>query len=114
MMLNSKKIMIPTKTGKIVENIDNILYFQSKGNNCTIKTIDCKSIHSTKSLKLYEENYADRCFIRVHKSYLINFNHVVELISKDDFHIKLIDGSCIRIAARRRSFVRKLFIYGCN
>jgi two-component system, LytTR family, response regulator len=113
MNLKNNKILIPTKSGRIVEEIDNILYFQSKGNYCTIKTLDGKEIDSTKSLKLYEENFTDGCFMRVHKSYLVNFNHVIELNSKNDFHVKLNDGSCIKIAARRQSFVRKMFISRC-
>ncbi|MCX6232983.1 MAG: LytTR family DNA-binding domain-containing protein [Bacteroidetes bacterium] len=114
MNINPNKIILPTKNGIIFEVIENILYFQSNGNYSIIKTIDGKKIDSTKSLKLFEENFGNKCFIRVHKSYLINFNHVVELVSKDELCLILIDGSSIKISARKRSYVRKLFIYGSN
>ena len=112
--LRINKILIPTKNGFIFEEMDNIVYFKSKGNYAMIKMISGKEILSTKSLKIYEENYTNGQFLRVHKSYLVNIKHIIEYNFNDNYYVKLKNDDFIKIAVRKRSYVKKVFINGCK
>lgn len=109
MKIHSNKIMIPSKCGIIIEEVDNILYVQSKINYCIIKMADGKEFEFTKPLKTFEKNYPYNCFFRIHKTYLVNINHVTEIVLTNNSHVKLKTGCCLNIAVRRRSEIRKLF-----
>lgn len=65
-------------------NPDDIIYFKSDGNYCTIYFEDNKKIVLCKKLKEIEKELDDNLFFRVHKSYIINLNKVTSYIISDN------------------------------
>ncbi len=73
----SGKITIPVQNGFEVLAVENILYCQADDNYTNIFLTDGKKLVS-KTLKYFEEILKPSGFARVHKSYLVNVNAIVE------------------------------------
>lgn len=71
------KITIPVSQGFEVLQIQDIYYCQADDNYTHIYLNGGKKLVS-KTLKYFEDALSDNGFARVHKSYLVNVNHVVE------------------------------------
>ena len=90
-----KKKRIVLKTSEMLHAIDenDIIYCESDGNYTTFHTVQSENIVITKSLKHAEEILSPQIFIRCHRSFLVNKNHVLKydkhgfLISKNEHKI---------------------------
>lgn len=79
-----------------------ILYFKSSGrytefhlNNKTTPLV------ASKSLGEYECQLAFKEFFRIHNSYMVNLNHLVDITKKSGNYCRLIDGTELPISRRR-------------
>lgn len=89
--------------GKLVRlNNDDILYIESMGDYVKFVTGDKKYVtHNT--IKNLEEKVNKSCFIKVHRSYIINFTKIDDIRENDLF----IKGNEIPISKAHRSEVMK-------
>ena len=89
--------------GKLVRlNNDDILYIESMGDYVKFVTIDKKYItHNT--IKNLEEKVNRQCFIKVHRSYIININKIDD-IRENDLYIK---GNEIPVSKAHKADVLK-------
>ena len=71
------KITIPVQNGFEVLEVENILYCQADDNYTNIFLTNGKKLVS-KTLKYFEEILKPSGFARVHKSYLVNVNAIIE------------------------------------
>ncbi len=83
--------------------VSDILYFESHGRKVNIVLSDeTKSFYG--KLSLVEEQITNRDFIMIHKSYLINFNHVTEYTYE---YVKMSNGQVLTISQNNRKAVRE-------
>lgn len=76
----TKKIGISHSNGIELILPDEIVYIKGEGAYSEIHLTDGKKILASKNLKMFEENLAENPqFIRVHKSYIVNFNHLISI-----------------------------------
>lgn len=89
--------------GKLVRlNNDDILYIESMGDYVKFVTFDKKYItHNT--IKNLEEKVNRQCFIKVHRSYIININKIDD-IRENDLYIK---GNEIPVSKAHKAEVLK-------
>lgn len=89
--------------GKLVRlNNDDILFIESMGDYVKFVTIDKKYItHNT--IKNLEEKVNRQCFIKVHRSYIININKIDD-IRENDLYIK---GNEIPVSKAHKADVLK-------
>lgn len=75
--VNLKKRFFTYKVGKrnYTENLDRILYFESKGRKVNINTID-QVIECYGTMKTALEQVELQMFVQVHKSYIINMEYL--------------------------------------
>jgi two-component system LytT family response regulator len=79
----SNRITISHSKGiKIVDDIS-ILYLEGDGNCTNIHFSDGTVFLDTRTLKVYEEILNNSRFYRIHKKYIINLTHLVELLQDD-------------------------------
>jgi two-component system LytT family response regulator len=76
-----------------------ILRIEGNGNYSMICFTDGRKVLSARHLGYYEEILDMTCFLRVHKSTLVNVNFI-KTIGKDD--IQLTNGHIVAVARRRR------------
>ena len=74
-VLITDKFFVREKSGLIALEPNDILYAESDNNYANIYTHDHKYV-VTHTLKGVEESLGDKGFLRVHKSYLINFRKI--------------------------------------
>jgi two-component system LytT family response regulator len=98
----SKKITFSADGKLYFIQPEELLYFESDGNYCTIHLQEGKKILLTQKLKMIEEKLSDFSFFRVHNSFIINLNKVKEYHKADDL-IVLEGGVKIPISRQKKS-----------
>lgn len=97
------KLVISTHTYIYFIDINNIIYLQSEGNYCKVVTSDEQTILASKTLKHFENLLANRGFVRVHASYLINLFKVKGIKKNGTCSIVLEQGAEIPISQKNRT-----------
>lgn len=96
------KIVINVLDGYEVIDIGNIICVEGLDGYTKIKLVNNVSHVVSKSLREYEEILSEKGFYRVHKSFLININHVVKIIKGLAPAVIMSDGTNIPISTRKK------------
>ncbi|MDX1461787.1 MAG: LytTR family DNA-binding domain-containing protein [Marinirhabdus sp.] len=104
----SGKITIPVSNGFEVLEIADILYCQADDNYTQIFVGNKKKLVS-KTLKYFEKALEDCGFARVHKSYLVNVNAVVEYKKGKGGSVVLSSGKEIMVSPSRKKDLLAFF-----
>jgi two-component system LytT family response regulator len=99
------KVAFPLDSGYKLVKINSIIYCESDVNYTTVYLIDGTKFVLAKTLKKIEALLPKDIFIRVHKSYLLNINHIVHYDKNREQLIELINGSKIPVAIRKKNEV---------
>ena len=89
-----------------------ILYLKSEGRYTIINLKDNTSLVACKNLGIYEKLFKDINFIRVHNSYIVNFQHLDQIIrDSGSQHCVLFNNKMIPISNRKFSGVKEHLHY---
>lgn len=106
---DSKKIALTTHSGTVYIEECMFLFAKAAGSYCEIHTIDGRTVILSKPLGDFETMTSGCNFFRTHKSYIINLDHVSELIKKEEYVVVLKNKIRIPLSVRKRDeFVAKL------
>lgn len=106
---DSRKIALTTQYGSVFIEESVFLYAKAAGSYCEVHTIDGRTIILSKPLGDFEEMTKEFNFFRSHKSYIVNLDHISELIRKDEYLIVLKNKLRIPLSIRKRDeFLAKL------
>ena len=97
------KVAFPLDTGYKLVKSNTIVYCESDVNYTTVYLLDGSKFILSKTLKKIEELLSDDIFLRVHKSYLVNINHVVHYHKNQELMIELINGKKVPLAIRKKN-----------
>jgi two-component system LytT family response regulator len=85
-----------------------ILYLKSEGRYTIINLKDNTSLIVCKNLGIYEELFKDINFVRIHNSYILNFQHLNQIIrDSGGQHCVLFNDKIIPISNRRFNKVKE-------
>ncbi|MGG9963427.1 LytR/AlgR family response regulator transcription factor [Ferruginibacter sp. SUN106] len=84
MQHNSKKIIINTSDKVHVLNAGDIIYIKAKASYSVFVLTNKEEVLSSQPLALYSKSLQSAGFYRVHKSFLVNLNHIAEIIRSGD------------------------------
>ena len=94
------------KISKRVLEPNNILRIEAQSNYCKIYFIDrCKTVVVAKVLHLVQQKLPADMFVRVHKSHLINKQHIRHVSGTNQKIAELTNGECIPISRRKQAVV---------
>lgn len=96
------KIVIPSNDGYNVVDLTNIVYCEACDSYTKIHTDENKVHLISKPLKEYDELLSDKGFYRVHKSYLVNVNHIRKIIKGIGAAVIMSDNTNIPISMRKK------------
>lgn len=109
--LQSEFLLLKTPLGEVVRAVNRIKYFEVKGHNVTAFFDDTEERVSG-TMKEYEERLKDVGFIRIHKSFLVNFRFI-ESVGKTT--VTLTDGTTLLLSRNRVAETkRKMMIFSRN
>ncbi|MBX3163674.1 MAG: response regulator transcription factor [Bacteroidetes bacterium] len=87
-------VVLNHNKGFSLVDYDEIIWLEAESNYTTVYLVDGKKIMISKGLKDFEEILPPNLFFRIHRSGLININHIREY-SSDKGEIILSDGSLV-------------------
>ncbi len=100
---SSTRIALPTIDGFEFIEINEITKLEADGVYTWIYIIGKeKPIICTKILKHFDELLSDLQFVRVHRKYIININHIKKYYKGDGGYVVLEDGNKVEISRRRK------------
>ncbi len=104
----SKKIVLPTETGKIFKIVEQIVSCNTIGRYCEVCFNNKEKILVNYSLKQMEELLPQTYFFRIHTSCILNLTIIKNV---DDINNEIITecGCSVKIARRRKTeFIKRL------
>lgn len=103
------QIVLPTLEGLIFVRVEEIVRCQGEGSYSRIFLFEQDSVLVSRNLKEIEGLLLDNGFFRVHKSHLINLNHIRKYIKGSGGFVIMSDGAEVEIAKRKKDeFIEKL------
>lgn len=107
-----KKLTLPYGQGFKMIDVDDIIYIEADSNYSVVHLSNQDKITVSKVLREFEELLPSDQFVRVHKSSIINLNHLKEYNSKNGLQVFLKNGESINISRRRASdFFEKIKLF---
>lgn len=94
-----ERIVVKTGTKIKVIPVDKINYFEAQDDYIMLYTDEGKHLKQG-TMKYYEDHLDSAKFIRVHRSYIVRIDQVVQLepYSKDNYLLKLKNGTALKVS----------------
>lgn len=105
--LVSGKIPVPDADGIELIPWDEIVYCKSDSNYCELNLTENRRIVASKTLKYFEANLPSHLFVRVHKSYLVNLQHIKKYLKRNGGELLMSNEKVIPISRNSREEVLK-------
>jgi len=105
----SKRITIPTQEGFEVLEIQDILYCQADDNYTQIFLKNDKKKLVSKTLKYFDEILKQSNFARIHKSYLVNVNCIVNYKKGKGGSVLLSNGKELSVSSSKKGELLAFF-----
>ncbi|TCD08201.1 response regulator transcription factor [Pedobacter frigidisoli] len=107
-----RKLTLPYGQGFKMIDVDDIIYIEADSNYSVVHLSNEDKITVSKVLREFEELLPTEQFVRIHKSSIINLNHLKEYNSKNGLQVFLKNGESINISRRRASdFFEKIKLF---
>ncbi|NNF36747.1 MAG: response regulator transcription factor [Saprospiraceae bacterium] len=89
--------------------LDDIIYVSGENNYSLIHFVDGKKLMVSKTLSTVEKMLSDHTFLRIHKSYILNLQHIVRYVKAEGGYIEVVGGTQLSVSRSRRAAVNELF-----
>lgn len=103
------KIALPVSDGYLFVKPDDILYFKAESSYTRIFLDGEKDLLVTRTLKEFEKLIDHPHFMRIHRSYLINLNHMKQYVRSDGGHIEMDNGDVVYFSKEKKDDLLKAF-----
>jgi two-component system LytT family response regulator len=102
------KIALQGTDGLLFVRQHDILYAIADGNYTQVYLSDKRQARVLRKLKEVGQLLPDENFIRIHRSHLINLEHVVQFNAEESNMVTMSDGEMLPVARNRKnSFIEK-------
>jgi two-component system LytT family response regulator len=98
------KLCVPTFKGFAVLKLEDIIVFEAEKNYTIIHLKDRKPIIVSRTLLEYEKTLEGASFLRIHRSYLINIQHITEYHRGEGGMVIMSNGTEVEISRRKKEF----------
>jgi DNA-binding LytR/AlgR family response regulator len=105
------KIAIPTLDGILLFPLGDITWLEAAGSYTTIHFSNQKTVLASRGLVEFEHICSEgEPFFRVHKSHIVNLNHVVKYLRGEGGQVVLDNGDCVDVSRRAKPDLIKRLI----
>ncbi len=105
-----KRIVLPEMEGFEVAQLKDIVYCKANDNLTDFVFTDGRKKTICKTLKHFDEVLSESGFFRIHKSYLLNMEHVKGYVRGKGGYAQLSNGDELEIAVRRKQDFLNQFV----
>ncbi len=103
------RIAIPTQEGFVFIEVSDIIRCEADGSYTQVFLKNKKSIFATRKIKGFEDLLQDYNFFRIHRSHLINMNHIEKYHRGEGGYVTMIDGCSVDVSRRKKDeFLERL------
>lgn len=99
----TRKIAIPDLDGMTFINISDIIRCHSDGSYTAIHLVGGKKMMASKPIGDYEELLSGDGFFRVHRSSMINLEHVSKYVKGEGGYVVMTDGAEVEVSRRKKN-----------
>ncbi len=99
------KLCILSVKGFQVVSISDIIYCEASSNYTNFHFTNRAPICTSRPIHEYDEILGDSNFIRIHKSYLVNVDHIKEYLRGEGGSVLLSNGQEIEVARRKKEML---------
>jgi len=96
------KMCIPSSKGFQVVNLSEIIYCEASSNYTNFHFTDKPLVCTSKPIHEYESLLEDCGFVRIHKSFVVNLEHVKEYIRGEGGLVEMTNGQDIEVSRRKK------------
>ena len=96
------KIALPYQNGVIFAEINHVIYCESENNYTRIHTADSKQYMIAKTLGDIQEVLEERNFLRVHRQYVINLDHIIKYVKGEGNYVIMSNNKNIPVARNQK------------
>lgn len=97
----STRLAVPSRDGLVLLRHEDILYLEASDSYTVVHAKDGKRTISSKHIRVFETNLDPKKFFRVHKSYIINLEHL-HSFSRSEGNMAVLDNGAQVPVSRRR------------
>ncbi|MEP6713025.1 MAG: response regulator [Ferruginibacter sp.] len=109
------KLCLPTTKGFIIVKLEEIIYGEAERSYTIFHLNSKKNVTVSKPLADYDDMLKDTTFLRIHKSFLINLQHVTEYQRGEGGLVIMSNGTDIEVSRRKKeqflSKIKEVFRY---
>lgn len=100
--VHKRKLCIPSLRGFQVVSIQDIVYCEASSNYTNFHFTNRPLICASKPIHEYDSLLNDCNFVRIHKSFLVNLEHVTEFIKGEGGSVVLSNGHIAEVSRRKK------------
>ena len=97
----STRVAVPSRDGLVLLRHKDILYLEASDSYTVVHVRDGKRTISSKHIRVFETNLDPKKFFRVHKSYIINLEHL-KGFSRSEGNMAVLDNGALVPVSRRK------------
>ena len=102
----SQRIGIPDGHEIMFADASELLYFDAEGAYTHVHLVNNRKITTSKKLKFFEDRLENHpSFLRIHRGYVINLNHVVRYTRTEGSTVELSDGTILPVSREKTAFL---------
>ncbi|MCF3110836.1 LytTR family DNA-binding domain-containing protein [Niabella sp. CC-SYL272] len=106
------KLCVPSLRGVKVIEIPDIIYCEASSNYTNFYLANGSTLCSSKPIFEYETLLEDSSFVRVHKSFLVNLEHIKEYIRGEGGSVLMSNGHEVEVSRRKKEvFIKRMREY---
>ena len=105
----SKKIVLKTLDNIYLLNTNDIIQCEADSSYTVVETIEDEKIVVSKVLKEYDELLSGYGFFRVHRSHLVNLQHIKRFEKQEGGYVVMTNNNKIPVSSRSRERLLDLF-----
>ena len=103
------KIALPYQNGVTFVDIKDVIYCESDDNYTKFHLTDGHNYLVTKSLREIQELFEERDFLRVHRQYLINLNHIKKFVRGEGNYLVMANQQTIPVSRGQKDRLLERF-----
>lgn len=102
------KIVLNTGSEFYITSPNEIIYLEADEAYSFCYLSNNSKIHVNTSLKEFDDFLSKKMFYRIHKSFIINLNHIVKVQYKELFNVEMTNNDVLTVARKRKKEFRDL------